>query len=129
MSPEELETLRKLLINRRDELVDEGDLAIEPVRRDSTGKLDDDEAPLAEMNQVIASRRNKNRTLELARIEAALIRLDEDPDGFGECADCEEPIPMGRMRLMPWVQYCVGCQEKRSPARGGRRRHLGDYEL
>jgi DnaK suppressor protein len=129
MTPEELDILRELLIARRDELIAEGDLAIEPVRRDGTDKVDDDEAPLTEMNQVIASKRNKNRALELTRIEAALRRLADDPEAFGECADCEEPIPMGRLRVMPWTQYCVGCQDKRTPPRDGRRRHLGDYEL
>lgn len=129
LNANELSELRRHLIERRAELMAEGDLAFEPLRADgTTDKVDDDASPLTEMNQVIASKRNKNRALELERIDAAIKRLDADPEGFGECGDCEEPIPIGRLRLMPWTQFCVTCQEKRSPPRDGRRRHLGDYD-
>jgi len=34
------------------------------------------------MNQVIASKRNRERTTALARVQAALRRLDEAPEDF-----------------------------------------------
>lgn len=128
MESEELETFRNRLIARRDALVEEGDISIEPKKGEADHKPDDDEAPLSEMSQVIASKRNKARALELRRIEQALHRLDEDPDDFGYCADCEEPINPKRLGLMPWALHCVQCADARSPRRGGRRRHLGDFD-
>jgi DnaK suppressor protein len=127
MEPDELENLRGRLIERRDELVSEGDVEIEPVKRDASDKVDEDEAPLTEMNQVIASRRNKNRALEIQRINAALQRMDAEPDDFGYCDDCGEPIPPKRLEIVPWARFCVACQEARSGGRGRRRRHLTDY--
>ncbi|QDG50697.1 TraR/DksA family transcriptional regulator [Persicimonas caeni] len=127
MEPEELEELREKLIVRRDELIGAGDVEFEPVKKDPSSKVDEDEAPLTEMNQVIASRRNKNRKLELERINVALQRIANNPDEFGECAACGEMIPIKRLELMPWARYCVACQEERSGPRGRRRRHLADF--
>lgn len=127
MEPDELEALRDILIARRDELAAEGDIEIEPVLKDPAEKVDEDAAPLTEMNQVIASRRNKTRSLELERIGEALRRIAEEPEDFGFCEDCEEPIKKRRLEIMPWAKYCVRCEERRSPRRGGRRRHAADY--
>ena len=81
------------------------------------------------MNQVIASRRNKVRTQQLQGITRALQRIDDNPDDFGYCRDCDEPIPLARLKVVPWAPFCVPCQEDRgdrSP-RGYRRRHARDY--
>jgi len=46
----------------------------------------------------------------LSQLEYSLIRLN-DPD-FGLCMDCEEPIPLGRLKIMPETRLCVKCAEK-----------------
>lgn len=127
MDPEELEALQNILITRRDALRAEGDIEIEPVIKDPAEKVDEDAAPLTEMNQVIASRRNQNRALELEKIEAALRRLRADPDDFGFCDECGDDIPFGRLEIMPWARHCVKCADKRNPRRGHRRRHATDF--
>ena len=128
MEPEELEEFRQSLIERREKLLAEGDIAIEPKRGEADHKPDDDEAPLTEMSQVIASKRNKARALELQRVIAAIQRIGEAPDDFGLCLDCDEPINPKRLSLMPWALRCVKCADARAPTRGGRRRHLGDFD-
>ncbi len=50
--------------------------------------------------------------LKLSRLETALGKID-DPD-FGVCSVCEQPIPPGRVMLMPENPFCVPCAEKRS---------------
>ena len=80
------------------------------------------------MSQAIASSRNKNRTGVLGRVAAALARLEKDPESFGLCLDCEEPIPGKRLELMPYVELCVECQQAEDgPRQKGGRRHLTDY--
>lgn len=111
---------------QRDALRAEGDLEI-AAEIDTARKVDDDAAPLAEMAKVIASNRNRARAEELAQIEAALLRLADDPEDFGVCEQCEEPIPTRRLELMPWVRLCIGCQEGREADKPGARRHLTDY--
>jgi DnaK suppressor protein len=121
---------RKRLVDLRDEIVSEGDLAIEPGRTDPAAVgTDEDEQPLAEMSQTIASTRNRARAGELAKIQAALGRLEQAPETFGLCAECEEPISPKRLELMPYVELCVECQQsKDGPRQPSGRRHLRDYK-
>ena len=46
---------------------------------------------------------------KVAQIEAALERLDEGR--YGICADCGEPIPAGRLEIIPYATHCVACQQ------------------
>jgi len=45
--------------------------------------------------------------IELAGLAQALQRLDQ-PE-FGHCEECEEPIPLGRLKVMPGTRVCVNC--------------------
>ena len=128
MTPDQLQRFRDLIEARRRELIAEGDLKIEPNRRDEFESPDaDDDQPLNEMEQVITSRRNLVRTHQLRKLNAALARLNKDPDDFGYCAECDDPIPEQRLELMPWAMLCVTCQSLyEDPVRGGSRRSLTD---
>ena len=124
-----LQRVRARLLALRSEIVDGGDVPIEPGRADPTEVgADEDEQPLAEMSQTIASTRNRARTDLLAQVTAALARLEDDPEGFGLCSECEEPIAAKRLELMPYVELCVECQQAQDgPRRSGGRRHLRDF--
>ena len=122
---------RELLLAARRALLDLGDVEVAPSHKTTaTEKVDDDATPLSEMHQVIASRRNQERTANLRAIDAALARLAADPDSYGLCMDCEEPIKPRRLRLMPWVTRCIQRQAggESDVGRPGRRRHLTDYD-
>ena len=128
MDAARLASMRERLVSLRDELVLVGKMDIPPARTDAVSQPDDDEAPLTEMTQAIASNRNRERSQRLAQIREALARLDEDPDDFGLCEECEEPIKARRLHLMPWVGSCVACQEKfEREGLPGRRKSLTDY--
>ncbi|MCL7488400.1 MAG: TraR/DksA C4-type zinc finger protein [Desulfobulbaceae bacterium] len=47
---------------------------------------------------------------KLEQLKAVLADLD-DPD-FGICVQCDEPIPVGRIMLMPESRLCVRCAGK-----------------
>lgn len=120
--------LRDRLVSAREALIREGKLDIPPARTDAVAQPDDDEAPLTEMTQSIASTRNRERAERLEQIRDALALLDDDPDEYGVCETCDEPIAPRRLELMPWATLCVRCQDKRErEGRSGRRKHLGDY--
>lgn len=127
MDDEARDRLHQRLLARRDELLAEGDVRIDPGRTDTTEKVDEDAAPLSEMGQVIASSRNKERTALLRDIELALRRMAEHPDDFGLCEDCGEDIPARRLELMPWARLCIECQGGREGNGGGGRKHITDY--
>ena len=123
-----LERHRKRLLELKAEILSEGDVAIEPGRQDDAVGSDEDAQPLAEMSQAIASSRNRNRSGVLARIVAALGRLEAGPDAFGLCLECEEQIPAKRLDLMPYVELCVDCQQAKDGKKpAGSRRHLRDF--
>lgn len=127
MSPEDLAFFRARLEALEAALEGAGPHRLDPNRTDEAGRRDDDHQPLNEMLNMIASSRNRNRTAELARIKAALRRIDREPDEYGRCVDCDEYIKRRRLELMPAVEMCVGCQSATETPAGGRRRHLTDY--
>ena len=128
MTPATRERHRKRLLELKAEILAGGDIDIEPGRDATAVGSDEDAQPLAEMSQTIASSRNRNRSAVLARVVAALARLDDEPDVFGLCVECEEPIAAKRLDLMPYVELCVECQQAREGQRAtGGRRHLRDF--
>jgi DnaK suppressor protein len=123
-----LAELRVRLLRLRGELVGEGAVSIAADSDAVAEKPDEDAQPLEEMNKVIASNRNRERAERLAEIEAALARMAADPDGFGDCEGCGEPIARRRLELMPWTRLCIECQarQEHDGAPAGRR-HITDY--
>jgi DnaK suppressor protein len=123
------ERYRERLLALKAEILAAGDIAPEAARQEATAVGNDEDAqPLAEMSQSIASSRNKNRAGVLGRVLAALERLEADPDAFGLCTECEEPIADKRLELMPYVDLCVECQQAQDgPRQKGGRRHLRDF--
>ena len=41
-------------------------------------------------------------------IDEALLRIDENE--YGICEECEEEIPLGRLKAMPFTRHCVKCK-------------------
>ena len=128
MTPAARARFRQKLLDLKTELLDEGDIAIEPGRVDAAAVgTDEDAQPLAEMSQTIASSRNRERTVILRQVTIALRRLEDQPDAFGLCVECEEPISTKRLELRPYVELCVECQQARDAPRGGARKGLTDF--
>lgn len=46
----------------------------------------------------------------LYRIEEALRRLYKEPEKFGFCHSCGEPIDFDRLDVMPHARYCINCK-------------------
>jgi DnaK suppressor protein len=47
----------------------------------------------------------RQRIADTAR---ALRRMSEGT--YGMCADCHKPIPLGRLRAVPYAVYCARCE-------------------
>ena len=102
---------------------------IEPNRTDDAELgTDEDEQPLNEMLQAIASNRNRSSDRVMERTRQALERLQSAPEDAGCCLECGEDIPWARLQAMPFAELCVGCQGKHDgPARGPTRRGSTDF--
>lgn len=101
-----LARLRAQHLAEGDVVVKAGDIGEVP------SAADEDEAPFREMDQAIASSRNKARDARLAQIDEALRRLKDDPESFGLCEVCQDDIPPRRLELLPFVRRCVTCAAK-----------------
>src|SRR6516162_7936871 len=98
MTPAARARFRQKLLDLKAELLAEGDISIEPGRADAAAVgTDEDAQPLSEMSQTIASSRNRERTVILRHVAAAMRRLEEEPESFGLCVECEEPISDKRL--------------------------------
>ena len=130
MTAKQRAAYERSLRQAREQLVRTGPAKIEPNRRDpvSTGVADEDAQALSEMMQVLASQRNKGQADLLARIDRALRKLATEPEDYGLCEQCEEPIAPKRLALMPYALLCTACQAAREPKRAQTRRKLNDVE-
>jgi DnaK suppressor protein len=61
--------------------------------------------------QAMAKAGQARAKVELAKIDAALKRLDEG--SYGECLDCGEAISGARLEANPMATRCVGCESAR----------------
>ncbi len=43
-------------------------------------------------------------------IDEALLRIDEGD--YGICEECDEDIPLGRLKAMPFTRHCVKCKSE-----------------
>ena len=41
-------------------------------------------------------------------IDEAILRIDDGE--YGVCEECEEEIPLGRLKAMPFTRHCVKCK-------------------
>ena len=60
----------------------------------------------AMQNRRISEASFQARKMRIERLKQALLDVEEE---YGYCQACEEPIPMGRMKLIPEATLCVSC--------------------
>jgi DnaK suppressor protein len=129
MTAAQREQLRRSLQSLEAELLGKGQRKIIPNRtsEEEVGG-DEDEQPLNEMLQTIASDRNRTSAATLALVQKALEKLRREPEAFGECEECGDEIPLGRLKAMPYAELCVSCQSKRDGPRSlPTRKKLTDF--
>ena len=105
----DLEAARDRLIAARAELEalrEQSAEARAPVTLDqqSVGRLSRMDAL---QDQAMAQAAEQRRATEMARIDAALIRIDDG--SYGECLRCGEEIAEKRLEIDPAATLCVDC--------------------
>lgn len=45
---------------------------------------------------------------KLRNIDEALLKIEDGE--YGICEECEEEIPVGRLKIVPFARYCVKCK-------------------
>lgn len=108
-------TLRRFLINRREDILREAKNEISKYIKGETRQLvesalDDGDWSVIDLSEDISLRQLSAHRGTLLKIDAALRKLDEGT--YGICEDCGEVINEGRLKVLPFAIYCVECQEK-----------------
>jgi len=104
--------LRAMLIALRDE-------TYERIRELRKEQSDDAEIePGDELDQARVTGEVETHASLIARAEERLRYIDEAlgraaKGRYGICAGCSQPIPIDRLRALPFSIYCVECQRKR----------------
>lgn len=108
----ELAALRQQVLARRAELE-------AALRRSKEGgaPVDLDE-PIGRLSRMEAMQQQKmvqaGRTAQEAELRRLTVALaDMDNGDYGYCRQCDEPIPLARLRIRPDTRVCVRCQERR----------------
>ena len=105
----DLDALRSRLIAHRDEVrADEAstvaDRAVVDASDTAMGRLSRMDAL---QQQAMAQATERRRQVELARIDAALKRMDEGE--YGVCVQCGKDITLKRLEFDPAVPLCITC--------------------
>ena len=110
LTPEQVSTFRAELIQLKAEL--ESLLALSSASSDVV-ELDQPIGRVSRIDaigqqQMARASRSRNK-LRLRQVEAALRR---DPEEYGICLRCDEPIGYGRLSVRPEAPFCVTCQSQ-----------------
>jgi DnaK suppressor protein len=97
---EKIETVKQNIVSytERTKPVAPDDAIGRLTRMDAIGNKSINEAALREAQHT------------LTKLEWALKMIDRP--GFGLCRECEEPIPIARLMVMPESDMCVECAEE-----------------
>ena len=109
--------LRKMLENRRRELVTEVQGRIRDVRAEGNKErdvLDQGESSEVDIQEDIEFALIQMKSETLNKIDAALRRLEDG--SYGDCFECGEEISEARLRALPFAVRCKDCEEARESA-------------
>lgn len=112
LSEAQLATVADNLRRRRDELS-----ALVKAHEDESRPVELDQAQQGRLTrmdalqgQAMAAETERRRQLELARIDAALGRLEAGT--YGDCLRCGEPIANARLLNDPSTPLCIHCASR-----------------
>lgn len=126
MKKEELEKYEKLLLKKREELMEELKLRktqLDETIKDATGDLSSYSYHMADQGTDAMEREkafhfaSKSGRL-LYHVDEALRRLRKGE--YGNCQSCGKPIQKARLEAVPHARLCIECKEKEEEAKSGR---------
>ena len=107
---EKLDEMKAMLLKMKEDTLAEISKAMKSGTDSQTGE------PSGDIYDQASSERDRELGLllgdrereKLRHIDEALLKIEEGE--YGVCEECEEEIPVGRLRVMPFARYCVKCK-------------------
>lgn len=111
LAPKDLAWLRRKLIEERDRRLAEYErdiTAAQSVQEEGVEDFEELASMDVDRERLFAYSEQDRETLRL--IEEALQRMDEGT--YGLCVSCGVPIPLNRLRAIPWARYGTEMQAR-----------------
>lgn len=123
LTPEQVQELRKRILERRRELAAELRRGAERSREEPFGAIaggtpDSGEESVADLLVDVGQAELDRDLVELRDLEIARMRLDGGT--YGICTDCGVEVGYERLRANPSAVRCVACQARHEKAHPGR---------
>ncbi len=109
MRQRDLKLFRKLLEERKQEILNEAERAVGQMNNGAGGGYADptDRATMESDRNFQLRLRDRERKL-LAKIEEAVARIDEGT--YGRCEECGNEIGIERLKARPVTTFCISCK-------------------
>lgn len=101
---------RAMLLKKRQELL--AGAKNNPEALSAVQSADEMEFAVRSVEQDVNVTTASVRSRMLRQIDYALERVAGGT--YGECQACGEQISLNRLKAIPWAEYCLDCEEKRS---------------
>ena len=101
--------LKKELLNKKEILMDLQSQTKKVATEDETLATDAADRSDVEESWANKERMSQHWKVELRNIDLALRRMDQG--SFGTCEECDDEIPVKRLRVRPDATLCLDCQE------------------
>lgn len=109
METKQLTKFKKILLEEKQRVINNSRKDLEDIKVDTDDLMDETDLAASEVNQALAFKLRDRERLLLAKIDEALLRIDEGT--FGVCESCEEPIESRRLEARPVSTLCISCKE------------------
>ncbi len=111
MKKRDLDRFRKLLQSQREALLGNAKRALSgDIHVDPDDFPDEIDTASSEVNLQFTGRLREREQGLLAKIDAALLKIEEG--SFGECVSCGEDIGMKRLRARTVAELCIECKSE-----------------
>jgi DnaK suppressor protein len=110
LNKKEMEPYRLLLLDLKQKLIKEVLLNQEASNESTDGEvLDTADLASDSYDKDLANSLSETERARLVAVEAALERLKGGT--YGMCDGCGKPIPLARLKVLPFAKHCVQCQQ------------------
>jgi len=117
LKPKDLQEIKEILLTMKKELLTDLDERIKTSDVSEQRVIGDifDDADLEQSREfnLLLNTREKQK---IKQIEQALLKLENGE--YGICENCEEDIPVGRLKAMPFASMCVKCKSEQESIEG-----------
>jgi RNA polymerase-binding transcription factor len=111
MKAKELKKFKKILLDKRDGLLENAQQTLDTdMKVDKADLPDEMDLAASEYLQSFQFRLRGRERVFLSKIDKALAKIEDK--SFGTCEECDEPIHPKRLDARPEATLCIKCKEE-----------------